>query len=593
MARYCKECGLERFDLPVFVKRHWYLLAAGGLIACAVAVRLALVLIGWPHTNSEEGTMGLEALHILQRGERPVYLYGQNYMGTAEAYLGALAFRIFGVSLVALRLGMIAFYALFLAGVFWTTHLLYSRRVALVSLAVLIVGTPFVMQIDLLADGGKAETLAFGALLFALASWLVLARPADPMARGQRARRAAAFAAWGVIAGLGLYTYAIIAPFVLTSGLLLWLTCRRELRGWAMALSGAGLLIGLLPAILSTATMPAGDNPVVVFLSLHQSLNAQGSSGSGTLLKQVIGTLLYTLPTVTGLVNLYPVEALPLYGPPGFATVVAVVAGGGWSLGYVALLGVATSRPWRALQRARRSRAAKSGDSHAQTESTENARLGAETARDLARLLLPLAGWLTIAAYLFSATAANNPHSGRYMIALLVILPTVLWPLVDRITPVHRGTGVTHRRGWRRFVHAAWRPVGVALLGVSLLLAVIGTAQAVPGALVADQKDARFAHELLDHGITRFYSDYWTCDLMTFATREQLICAVVGANGQPGLTRYAPYYAAVRADPNAPYVLSRGSPEERAFLMHALATRQYYDVKYVFGRYRVYVRVTP
>jgi hypothetical protein len=185
MARYCKECGLERFDLPVFVKRHWYLLAAGGLIACAVAVRLALVLIGWPHTNSEEGTMGLEALHILQRGERPVYLYGQNYMGTAEAYLGALAFRIFGVSLVALRLGMIAFYALFLAGVFWTTHLLYSRRVALVSLAVLIVGTPFVMQIDLLADGGKAETLAFGALLFALASWLVLARP-----HGTRATRA-------------------------------------------------------------------------------------------------------------------------------------------------------------------------------------------------------------------------------------------------------------------------------------------------------------------------------------------------------------------------------------------------------------------
>ncbi|HEU5348435.1 MAG TPA: hypothetical protein VFU63_07460, partial [Ktedonobacterales bacterium] len=213
-------------DLPIFLKRHWYLLAGYGLIICGVALRLALTLIGWPHTNSEEGTMGLEAMHILLRGEHPVYFYGQNYMGTGEAYIGAISFRIFGISIVSLRLGMILLYAIFMASVFWMAHLLYSRRVALASLGVLIFGTPFLVQIELIADGGKAETMAFGALMFALASWLALSRPNRETPRRQRLLRSVAFLTWGVIAGLGLYTYAIIAPFVLTSGVLLWITCR-------------------------------------------------------------------------------------------------------------------------------------------------------------------------------------------------------------------------------------------------------------------------------------------------------------------------------------------------------------------------------
>lgn len=566
-----------------FITRYWYPLTAVALIACGVAARLALTLIGWPHTNSEEGTMGIEAMHILLRGEHPVYFYGQRYMGAGEAYIGSLAFRLFGVSIVSLRLGMIACYALFMLGVFWLAHLLYSRRVALVSLAVLVLGTPFTLQIELLADGGKAETLAFGALLCALASWLAISRLTEQTRRGQRVLRYAAFAAWGIIAGLGLYTYAIIAPFVLTSGLLLVVTCRRELRGWALALPLAGLLVGLLPVILYTVTSPLSDNPISVFLSLHQSLNAGGSAGWVMLGRQVAGTLLYTLPTVTGLVNLYPAQALPFYGPLTSATVVAILVGGVWSLGYLALLGLATYRPWRALRQ--------SGSLRRMTKHPDGAR-----SLDMARLMPPLTAWLTLAAYMFSSTAANNPYSGRYMIGLLVILPAVLWPLLERAprgeTPKTE-PAMSSRRNRAVLRGLIWRPIGVALLGVSLVLGVIGAIQAVPGALIADQKDVRFAQELLGHGITRFYSDYWTCDLMIFATRERLICAVVGEDGQLGLTRYAPYVAMVRADKDAPYVLSHGSLVERAFLAHAAENHQRYSVAYVFGRYHVYTPVSP
>src|ERR1700730_6025442 len=79
-----------------------YEIAALVIIALAVLLRIFLIVKGWPATDSDEGTMGLEAMHIAFRGEHPVFLYGQNYMGTIEAYLGALLFRLFGASLFSL-----------------------------------------------------------------------------------------------------------------------------------------------------------------------------------------------------------------------------------------------------------------------------------------------------------------------------------------------------------------------------------------------------------------------------------------------------------------------------------------------------------
>jgi hypothetical protein len=167
-------------DELAFLRRHRFVLTASALVTVGVGLRLILSAIGWPHSNSEEGTMGLEGMHILLRGEHLIYFYGQNYMGVAEAYAGALAFKLFGISVFSLRLGMIAFDAIFLASVCWLASLLYSRRVALVSLAALAVAWPWLMRYELLADGGKPETLASSALMFALASWLALTRPVAP-----------------------------------------------------------------------------------------------------------------------------------------------------------------------------------------------------------------------------------------------------------------------------------------------------------------------------------------------------------------------------------------------------------------------------
>src|SRR5579863_8841358 len=108
-------------------------------------MRVVLIAQGWPETNSDEGTMGLEAMHIAFRGEHPIFLYGQNYMGMVEAYLGAALFRLFGVSLFNLRLGMLLLFTLFLIAIYALVCLLYSKKFALAVLALLCVGTPTII----------------------------------------------------------------------------------------------------------------------------------------------------------------------------------------------------------------------------------------------------------------------------------------------------------------------------------------------------------------------------------------------------------------------------------------------------------------
>src|SRR5205085_12150170 len=88
------------------------------LITLAVALRVVLIAQGWPNLNSDEGTMGLMALHVAYRGEMPVFFYGQGYMGSLEAYLAAPLFQLFGSAAFMLRLGLLLLYLLFLANLF-------------------------------------------------------------------------------------------------------------------------------------------------------------------------------------------------------------------------------------------------------------------------------------------------------------------------------------------------------------------------------------------------------------------------------------------------------------------------------------------
>jgi hypothetical protein len=63
-----------------------------GLIVILSAVyKLVLLAFGAVPFNGDEAIVALMARHILQ-GERPVFFYGQAYLGATDAWLAALSF---------------------------------------------------------------------------------------------------------------------------------------------------------------------------------------------------------------------------------------------------------------------------------------------------------------------------------------------------------------------------------------------------------------------------------------------------------------------------------------------------------------------
>jgi hypothetical protein len=89
-----------RFDWHSFLLSPlWICLLVG------VLVRVFLILHTHGVLAGDEAVTGLQAEYIL-RGARPVYYYGQAYMGSLEAYLIAFVFVFTGPSVLTLRLAM-------------------------------------------------------------------------------------------------------------------------------------------------------------------------------------------------------------------------------------------------------------------------------------------------------------------------------------------------------------------------------------------------------------------------------------------------------------------------------------------------------
>ena len=80
------------------------------ILALGLALKITLLVMGALPFNSDEAVIGLMARHILQ-GERPVFFYGQAYMGSLDAWLVAGMFAVFGPSVTAIRVVQMALFA--------------------------------------------------------------------------------------------------------------------------------------------------------------------------------------------------------------------------------------------------------------------------------------------------------------------------------------------------------------------------------------------------------------------------------------------------------------------------------------------------
>jgi hypothetical protein len=539
-------------------------LCAIAIIVFAVALRFVISALGYPQDDSDEGTMGIMALHIAHAGAHPIYFYGQQYMGALEAYLGAIFFGLFGTSVLSLRLGALLLCAAFLACAYLLARLLYTTSLALVALVLLSLGTKEMLVRQIEAAGGYAETLLFGAAALLLASWLVL-RPvaaSDTASPGERRLRWLACFGWGLVVGLGLWSDMLVLPFVLTSAVLLVVFCRAELRTRSGLLLLGGLLLGASPLIFHDLTSPLDQTALAVTWGLqHQG----GSSSVSMLAKSVLATLTVSLPNVlgaTGLCDISIANAWPLSTHALGCTTLRA----GWALGYLLLCGLAVVlavRPlWAYLRHGRM------------------ASLGADDRRaaalQAARLAILVSGALALLAYITNPIDGRDPWpSTRYLLGLLLTFPAVLWPLWS----LRSGSG-SHSRLRLRLPLARYLRLGPPLGGWSWsTLARVGVLALLVGVFARGSVIALtvgvYAHDTPNHQhaliaaleraqVRHIYTDYWNCDSIAFQTDERITCAVINSSLQPGVDRYTPYVALVQADPCAPYVFPATSPQAAA-----------------------------
>lgn len=124
-----------------------------------------LIFGGWLPFNSDEAVVALMARHILQ-GARPIFFYGQAYMGSLDAFLVAGAFALFGQQAWAIRLVQTLLYLGVLLTTAWLGKVAFgSWKVGVIAMLLLAVPTVNVTLYTTASLGGYGEALLLGNLI--------------------------------------------------------------------------------------------------------------------------------------------------------------------------------------------------------------------------------------------------------------------------------------------------------------------------------------------------------------------------------------------------------------------------------------------
>jgi hypothetical protein len=577
-----------------------YGLLAFVVILLAAILRVLILQKGWPTLDSDEATTGLMALHILNRGEHPLVFYGQKYMGTIEAYLAAFSFTILGPSVFTLRLGMVLLFVFFLVSTYLLISLLYSRRAALLTLCVLSLGTPELFFRELEANGGYGEIIFFGSLLLLLASWLALTARQGPHFLQVSWRRLLAYIAWGLVAGLAIWSDPLVLPFVATTALLLLIFCRSELRRSVVALLICGFLLGIAPQLLYTVT--AVQPPPTSLFGSDTSTRVKQVSSEGnrtaimsaseaepvhrvTFLGQLVGSVMVSVPVITGGSALCPIQAKDAdlaLDDMDIATLRCTLVRGAWGFGYLALLLTALAAAfyaywsyWRQMVETFANRISFRLWLRAPAPALPLAAHRA-TVRQAARFTALISALLTWFLYtLFPQAELSPSSSSRYLIGLFIVSPVVLAFLWEKAVP-------GSLPNWRFFylVQSFLKPfVSLALLILVAALFLLGTLNLfnqLPATQAENVQQAALLSDLRQINAHSIYTDYWTCNRLAFQSLEEIRCSVLQEQLDPGLNRYEPYVDQVAQDPQALYVFPLNSAQDTSFAELNVQQRMHY-----------------
>jgi 4-amino-4-deoxy-L-arabinose transferase-like glycosyltransferase len=267
----------------------WLLL----VLLLALGGRALLLLSGSVSFHSDEATVGLMARHILD-GARPTFFYGQAYMGSLDAWLIALGFRLFGESVLTIRLVQSGLYLLVVATGFALAWRMSGNRLLALVTGLLLAVPPVNFVLYTTATlGGYNELLLLGQMALLL---------------GFGITQSHAYWRWlalGVVVGLGWWTHGLIAVYALPLAGVILVSAWRERIGWRKLLIGIGLglvgfILGGLPWWVWNA---ANDNAALGnYLPSGASTFAadEATAQANAPVQRLLGLLLLGVPALLG-----------------------------------------------------------------------------------------------------------------------------------------------------------------------------------------------------------------------------------------------------------------------------------------------------
>jgi hypothetical protein len=216
------------------MRRHTPFIA---LFVIVAAAWFTILLTSRTHVDSDEAIIGLMGKHIFERRYFPFYMYGQLYNAGAawEAYLAAVAFAVFGVSVISLKSCIVLLSLLCLFLFYRMCLALYGERTALLATIVFAL-TPSLLKWHFQARGYSWYFLSIPLLTILFVSIESASSP----------KRKTWFF-FGLVCGLSIWCLELAMPLAVALWLLLILRGRVSLNNAAAGL--LGIVVGYVPVI--------------------------------------------------------------------------------------------------------------------------------------------------------------------------------------------------------------------------------------------------------------------------------------------------------------------------------------------------------
>ena len=505
---------IEKMTLPETIQKSkpiatvWLIVA----ILLHAGLKIWLLIREVVPFNSDEAVVALMARHILQ-GETPIFFYGQAYMGSADAYLVAAGFWIFGEQVWVIRLVQCLLYL----GTILTTWWILSKwagnpRAAAAAVLLLAIPAVNLTLYTTASLGGYGEALLLGNLVI-IAGLSLAGLLKNPYGKNQRPKTALTALILGLLIGLGLWINGLTLVYALPVLFYILFTVIRNKSWQALAtltLSGlAGVLIGALPWWLYAA-----QNGFVSLTSelFGSAIAVEAGTFGARVLSHFSSLVLLGSSAALGLRPTWAVRwiLLPL---------IPLVVGFWGVILYAAIRKIARPFPGRAVM-----------------------------------ALYGGVGITLAAAFLFTSFGADP--SGRYFLPVQIALAVIA------------GFVISDWTGKKPF---AW-----VVVGFLLLYQMAGNVQSAlvnpPGITTQFYEPAQVNHQYMDelatflteNGETRGYTNYWVGYPLAFLSEESLIF-VPRLPYHPDLRytprddRYASYSQQVESSDRVAYITSKNS----------------------------------